>query len=68
MEVSSGDVGLDLPIHADFTLDGDVSSGNITCELPLTSKDTTKNSIEGKHGTGKHEINLDVSSGDIRLH
>lgn len=68
LDVSSGDVGLDLPTNADFTLDGEVSSGNIICEMPLTSKNTSKKSIEGIHGSGKHEINLDVSSGDIRIH
>jgi lia operon protein LiaG len=67
MDVSSGEVGLDLPNNADFTLNGDVSSGNITCELPLTSKNTSKKSIKGTYGSGTHEINLDVSSGDIRI-
>ncbi len=68
IEVSSGDVGLDLPNNADFTLDGDVNSGEITCDLPLTSKNTNKKSIEGIHGSGKYKIDLDVSSGDIHIY
>ncbi|WP_420491752.1 LiaG family protein [Neobacillus drentensis] len=67
IEVSSGDVKLDLPNNADFTLDGDVASGDIICELPLTSKNIKKRSIEGIHGSGKYKIDLDVSSGDIRI-
>jgi len=67
IEVSSGDVKLDLPNNADFTLDGDVASGNIICELPLTSKNIKKRSIEGIHGSGKYKIDLDVSSGDITI-
>ncbi|NHC40547.1 DUF4097 domain-containing protein [Bacillus sp. MM2020_1] len=68
IEVSSGDVGLDLPNNADFTLDGDANSGDITCDLPLTSKVQHKHSIKGKHGSGKYNIDLDVSSGDIHIH
>ena len=67
IEVSSGDVKLDLPNNADFTLDGDVASGDIICELPLTSKNIKKRSIEGIHGSGKYKIDLDVSSGDITI-
>ncbi|MEH7352002.1 DUF4097 family beta strand repeat-containing protein [Neobacillus drentensis] len=68
MDVSSGDVGLDLPDNADFTLNSDVSSGNISCNFPLTTKEHNKHSIQGKHGSGKYKIDLDVSSGDIRIH
>lgn len=68
IDVSSGDVTLDVPNDADFTLNGDVSSGMISSDLPLTSKEQSKHSIQGKHGTGKFPINLDVSSGNIRIH
>ncbi|MEO2077957.1 MAG: DUF4097 family beta strand repeat-containing protein [Bacillus sp. (in: firmicutes)] len=68
IDVSSGDVTIDVPNDADFTLNGDVSSGMISSDLPLTSKEQSKHSIQGKHGTGKFPINLDVSSGNIRIH
>ncbi|MFK9091015.1 DUF4097 family beta strand repeat-containing protein [Bacillus salipaludis] len=68
IDVSSGDVGLDLPDNADFTLNSDVSSGNISCDFPLTAKELNKHSIQGKHGSGKYNIDLDVSSGNIRIH
>jgi lia operon protein LiaG len=67
IDVSSGDVGLDLPNNADFTLNGDVSSGNISSDIPLTTTGNNLKTINGKHGTGKHKINLDVSSGDIHI-
>jgi len=68
VDVSSGVVGLDLPDNADFTLISDVSSGNISCDFPLTSQELNKHSIQGKYGSGKYKIDLDVSSGDIRIH
>ncbi|PFO09020.1 hypothetical protein COJ85_02655 [Bacillus sp. AFS076308] len=68
MDVSSGMVGLDLPDNADFTLKGEVSSGNISCDFPLTTKDFNKKSIKGTYGSGKYKINLDVSSGNIHIH
>lgn len=67
IDVSSGEVGLDLPNDADFTLNGDVSSGDISSDLSLTSKELNKHSIKGKHGSGKYKIDLDVSSGDIHI-
>lgn len=68
IDVSSGVVNLDLPDDADFTLDGDISSGLISNDFPLTSKEQSKHNLKGKHGTGKFPINLDVSSGNIRIH
>lgn len=68
IEVSSGNVELDLPKRADFTLNGKASSGNITCNFPLTSNETSNKTIKGSHGSGKYNINLQVSSGDIRIH
>ncbi|ETI70856.1 LiaG family protein [Neobacillus vireti] len=68
MDVSSGNAELDLPDKADFTLNGHVSSGNVSCDFPLTTKNLNKKSIKGTHGSGKYQIELDVSSGNIRIH
>lgn len=68
IEVSSGKVDLDLPKQADFTLKGKVSSGNISSSFPLTNGSNDRKNISGKHGSGKHPINLEVSSGSIRIH
>lgn len=68
IEVSSGIVGLDLPDNADFTLNSDVSSGRISCGFPLKSKNVSNKNINGTHGSGKHEINVSVSSGLVNIH
>lgn len=68
MEVSSGRASLDLPGDADFTLNGKVSSGNIESDLPLENKEVDKNNMRGTLGSGKHLIDLQVSSGKIEIH
>lgn len=68
VEVSSGTVDLDLPDNASFNLNGKSSSGNISCDFPLTSESSNTRSLSGKHGSGKHNIELTVSSGNIRVH
>ncbi|MDE3837820.1 hypothetical protein C0966_00155 [Bacillus methanolicus] len=68
IEVSSGEVDLDLPDNASFILNGKVSSGNISCNFPLKDQKTDKNKIKGIHGSGEHKIDLEVSSGDIKIY
>lgn len=67
IDVSSGKVDLDLPDNADFTLNGKTSSGKISCDFPLSYEESSKRSIQGEHGNGKHNIDLDVSSGNIHI-
>jgi lia operon protein LiaG len=67
VEVSSGHVELDLPDHADFTLDGNVSSGFISSSFPLKDKQESKRELNGINGTGEHHVDLSVSSGKIEL-
>lgn len=67
LNVSSGDIELDLPADADFSLDGKISSGDISTDFELKNKQETDNRLSGEHGSGKHEINADVSSGDIEI-
>lgn len=69
ISVSSGSVDLDLPKSANFTLDGDVSSGRIHSDFTLKNEDDgDEDSINGTHGTGKHPIKLEVSSGNINIY
>ena len=68
IDVSSGLVQLDLPEDADFTLNGEASSGIISNDFPLRSSENGKKHISGTHGSGKHKIDLDVSSGVIRIY
>ncbi|MCM3693735.1 LiaG family protein [Neobacillus niacini] len=67
IDLSSGNVNLDLPDNAEFNLDGEVSSGNISSDFPLTSNGSDKKSLKGTHGSGKNQINVEVSSGNIHI-
>lgn len=67
IDLSSGNLNLDLPDNADFNLNGEVSSGNISSDFPLTTNGTDKKSLKGTHGSGKNQINVDVSSGNIHI-
>ncbi|TYR79437.1 DUF4097 domain-containing protein [Priestia megaterium] len=66
-DVSSGDLTLELPQNADFTLKGNVSSGEINNQFKLKNYTHVQNKVEGTHGAGTHAIDLNVSSGDIEL-
>lgn len=68
LDVSSGNIELDLPDDADFTLNGDVGSGTINYDFPLTMEKHEKKSFVGKHKSGKHKIDLDVSSGRVNIY
>lgn len=68
VDLSSGLVNLDLPKNADFALNGEVSSGNISCDFPLTTKTSDHKNLKGTHGSGKHNINLSVSSGLVHVY
>ena len=67
VEVSSGHVELDLPDHANFTLDGNVSSGFISNSFPLKDKQESKRELKGINGTGENHVDLSVSSGKIEV-
>ena len=68
IDLSSGNVDLDLPDNANFTLDGEVSSGNISSKFPLTTTETDNKNLKGTHGSGKSKINISVSSGDVDIY
>ena len=67
VDESSGHVELDLPDKADFTLDGNVSSGFISSSFPLKDKQESKRELKGINGTGEHHVDLSVSSGKIEV-
>ncbi|MGD6842831.1 LiaG family protein [Bacillus infantis] len=68
LDVSSGDVQLDLPDNASFALDAHYSSGEIRADFALDEKEIKDNRILGRHKEGKHEIKVDVSSGDVGIY
>ncbi|WP_273130970.1 DUF4097 family beta strand repeat-containing protein [Bacillus weihaiensis] len=65
--VKSGYALLDLPQHANFTIDADIGSGTITTNFNLKDSEEDKHSFWGTHGTGEHEIKVDVSSGKVKI-
>ena len=67
LDVSSGHVLLDLPENANFTLEGQVSSGFIDNKFDLKNTVQNEKEVSRVYGTGDHPINLDVSSGVIEI-
>ena len=67
LEVNSGYAILDLPQDANFALNGKIGSGAITTDFPLTDSKRDKHNMKGIHGSGEHNINLDVHSGKIEV-
>jgi lia operon protein LiaG len=68
IHVSSGNMLLDLPGDADFTINGDINSGIISNNFPLKNQSENSKHLEGIHGSGKYNIDLGVSSGRIRIY
>ncbi|MBS4190637.1 DUF4097 family beta strand repeat protein [Bacillus sp. FJAT-49705] len=68
LKASSGQIKLNLPDHADFTLNGKKTSGFIDCEFPLKNKITEKNKITGVYGTGEHVVDVSISSGLVKVY
>jgi len=68
---SSGDVKLFLTEAARFRLEARASSGDISCEFPLTlagaSSEMSRNAVVGMVGDGTHQIVVQTSSGDITI-
>ena len=67
VKASSGQIKLDLPDGADFTFNGKASSGFIDCDLPLTNKITDEDKIEGVSGSGKHSVDVNITSGLAKI-
>lgn len=67
-DVSSGGVNLDLPEDASFKLNGKASSGDISCNLPLKNQKVEDGDISGMAGSGKYNINVSVSSGNVDIY
>lgn len=66
-EVNSGQVILQLPDKADFALDGQVSSGLISSDFNLKNKVEDNQELKGRYGSGKHSIDINVSSGRAEI-
>ncbi|MCA1061495.1 DUF4097 domain-containing protein [Rossellomorea aquimaris] len=67
-DVSSGGVNLDLPEDASFKLNGNASSGDISCNLPLKNQKIENGDISGVSGSGQYNIDVSVSSGNVDIY
>ncbi|WP_226654175.1 LiaG family protein [Guptibacillus hwajinpoensis] len=67
-DLSSGDVELDLPDNADFTLDTEASSGDISTSFNLKDQTVSNKKISGVHGSGKYQVKISLSSGNARVY
>ncbi len=68
IDISSGKVDLDLPDNASFTLDGESSSGKISCDFPLDHQESGNGDLSGVHGSGKYDVKVSVSSGNVKIY
>lgn len=62
MDASSGDITLYLPKDASFTADIDTSSGDFDSEFSLSKKGDTY-----VCGEGTNKLDIDTSSGDVKI-
>jgi len=71
VETISGDVRLRMPSDAGFTLDARSTSGEVTCDFPITitgsHKGVGENSLAGQVGSSKGNITVRTLSGDIGI-
>lgn len=67
-DLSSGDVELDLPDNANFTLDTEASSGDISTSFNLKDQTVSNKKISGVHGNGKYQVKISLSSGNARVY
>ena len=68
IQSTSGDVTIDLPENAEFALNAEVSSGDITCNFPITVKGKhEEDSLKGTVISDKNKITIQASSGDIKI-
>jgi lia operon protein LiaG len=66
--ISSGSVELTMPGDSEFKLAAKTSSGNVTCEFPITVTDKQKDRLlEGVVKNDKNRVSLTSSSGNIRV-
>ena len=67
MSSSSGKIELTLPESAQFDLDAEASSGDITCNFPITVSGKNEHKLRGIVVNDNNKIKLDASSGDIKI-
>ncbi|WP_203362955.1 DUF4097 family beta strand repeat-containing protein [Bacillus sp. REN10] len=67
-DVNVGSVALNLPDKADFSLKGQSEMSDISCDFPLQNQEILNGNISGKHGSGKHQLDLSVEAGEMEIY
>ena len=67
LTASSGGITLDLPAQFGFDLDAETSSGSISMDQPITTRNLRRNRLSGQVNGGGVGIRLRTSSGSIRI-
>lgn len=67
VEINSGLATINLPPNADFTLNGSIGSGHISSDFDLKELQKNSDQMYGVYGSGKHQVNIDVSSGKVDI-
>jgi lia operon protein LiaG len=66
---TSGDVRLDLPTDASFTLQAESVSGDISCDFPVTISGTgVQRHLSGTVAGGRQPVRINTTSGEIRVY
>ena len=63
----SGNTEIILDKESKFYLKAKTTSGDISCDFPITIKDNKKNLLEGNVGTSSNNIIIKTTSGDIDI-
>lgn len=68
LNVSSGEIILNLPKNSQFALNSKATSGSVKCDFPVTVQGESKhNELNGVVGNSKNQINISATSGNIKI-
>lgn len=58
---------MSLPEKGDFTVNAATTSGNINPSYSFDDKNLDQNKLTGKRGSGKQQIEIKVTSGNVTI-
>ncbi|MCY8931448.1 DUF4097 domain-containing protein [Bacillus atrophaeus] len=67
LKLASGNVKMSLPEKGDFTVNAATTSGNINPSYSFDDKNLDQNKLTGKRGSGKQQIEIKVTSGNVTI-
>jgi lia operon protein LiaG len=67
IESVSGNIKLNFPRDSNFYLNFDTISGNVNNEFPITTQGSNDYGLQGKVGSGIHDVDVGTISGDLKI-